>query len=141
MKGELVFDATRKLGLNLYLGTRYKVFSEYWQQVSPDQTTLFVVGADFRNYQRIHRTLIWANRFAASSSFGNNKLIYYMGGVDNWLAPRFNTNVPIATDNNYAYQTLATNMRGFEQNIRNGNGPFHCRIALAGFPVFCQPSD
>jgi hypothetical protein len=135
LKGELVFDATRKLGLNLYLGTRYKVFSEYWQQVSPDQTTLFVVGADFRNYQRIHRTLIWANRFAASSSFGNNKLIYYMGGVDNWLAPRFNTNVPIATDNNYAYQTLATNMRGFEQNIRNGNS-FAVLNSELRWPVF-----
>lgn len=135
LKAELVFDATRNLGINLYTGTRYKIFSEYWQQVNPDQTTLFVLGADFRNYQRIHRTLIWANRFAASTSFGNNKLIYYMGGVDNWLAPRFNSNVPVATDNNYAYQTLATNMRGFEQNIRNGNS-FTVLNSELRWPVF-----
>lgn len=135
LKGELVFDATRNLGLNLYLGTRYKIFSEYWQQVSPDRKTLFVIGADFRNYQQISRTLIWANRFAASSSFGNNKLVYYMGGVDNWLAPRFNDQVPVATDNNYAYQTLATNMRGFEQNIRNGNS-FAVLNSEIRFPVF-----
>jgi WD40 repeat protein len=120
-KGEIVFDATRSLGLNLYRGTRYKIFGEFWQQVNPENVGLFVVGADFRNYTRIHRTLIWANRFAASTSFGNNRLIYYMGGVDNWLNPKFNNEVPIASDQPYAYQTLATNMRGFTQNIRNGN--------------------
>ncbi len=138
LKGELVFDATRSLGLNLYLGTRYKVFGEFWQQLSPDNIGLFVFGADFRNYTRIHRTMIWANRFAASTSFGNNRLIYYMGGVDNWLNPRFNNDVPIATDQHYAYQTLATNLRGFNQNIRNGNSffVFNSEIRLPVFRYF-----
>ncbi|MCD4679609.1 MAG: hypothetical protein K8S00_04410, partial [Bacteroidales bacterium] len=77
-----------------------------------------------RKYIKIHRTFIWANRFAASTSFGNNRLIYYMGGVDNWLFPKFNNSVPVAFDQGYAYQTLATNMRGFDQNIRNGNSFF-----------------
>ena len=44
-----------------------------------------------------------------------------MGSVDGWLKPVFNNDIEIATDQNYAYQTLATNMRGFNQNIRNGN--------------------
>jgi len=44
-----------------------------------------------------------------------------MGGVDTWLFPKFNDSVSVATDQNYAYQTLATNMRGFIQNIRNGS--------------------
>ena len=45
-----------------------------------------------------------------------------MGGVDNWiLAPEFETSTPIDNTQNYAYQTLATNMRGFNQNARNGN--------------------
>lgn len=121
LKAELVYDATRNLGLNLMYGTRYKLFGEYYQQVDQGGKGFCVLGVDFRNYQRIHRTFIWANRFAASTSFGGYQLIYYMGGVDNWLAPRFNQDVPIATDQPYAYQTLATNMRGFTQNIRNGN--------------------
>jgi hypothetical protein len=58
---------------------------------------------------------------AASTSFGKNKLVYYMGGVDNWLFAKFNQYTNIATDQNYSFQTLATNMRGFTQNIRNGN--------------------
>ena len=59
--------------------------------------------------------------FEARSLFGNKKLIYYMGGVDNWFTPKFNYNTPISYTANYAYQTLATPMRGFIQNIRNGN--------------------
>lgn len=120
-KGELIYDNTRKLGLNLYDGTRYKLFGEYYQQIEKGNQQLIVLGLDFRHYIRIHRTFIWANRFAASTSMGHNKLIYYMGGVDNWLVPKFIQETPIDYTQNYAFQTLATNMRGFHQNIRNGN--------------------
>ena len=121
LKGELIYDNTRSLGLNLYDGTRYKVFAEYYQQIEEGNQQLIVLGADFRHYIKIHRNFIWANRIAASTSLGNNKLIYYMGGVDNWLVPKFNGETPVDYSQNYAFQTLATNMRGFKQNIRNGN--------------------
>lgn len=135
IKGELTYDNTRNLGLNLYHGTRYKIFGEYYQMLNAQGKNCIVLGVDFRNYQKVHRTLIWANRFAASTSFGSNKLIYYMGGVDNWLFPSFNANTPIATDQNYAFQTLATNLRGFNQNIRNGNSFFVFNTELR-WPVF-----
>ncbi|MFC2111566.1 hypothetical protein ACFLQ5_03860, partial [Bacteroidota bacterium] len=121
LKTEFVFDNTRNKGLNIYFGTRYKVFAEYYQSIEKENKELIVLGLDFRHYQKIHKTFIWANRIAASTSFGNNKLIYYMGGVDNWLFPKFNQTINIDYTQNYAYQTLATNMRGFTQNIRNGN--------------------
>ncbi|MCK4751560.1 MAG: hypothetical protein KAT15_31095, partial [Bacteroidales bacterium] len=70
LKGELIFDNTRVLGTNLYSGTRFKVFGEAYRQLNRAKSDLFVVGGDFRHYIRIHRTLIWANRFAASASFG-----------------------------------------------------------------------
>ena len=124
IKGELTYDNTRSLGLNLYKGTRYKLFGEYYQLLNSSGNNLIVVGLDVRNYQKVHRTLVWANRFAASTSFGSNKLLYYMGGVDNWLFPTYNITTPVAFDQNYAFQTLATNMRGFGQNIRNGNSFF-----------------
>ncbi len=135
VKLELTYDNTRSLGLNLYQGTRYKFFGEYYQMVNNNVNNLIVVGMDFRNYQRVHRSLIWANRFAASTSVGSNKLLYYMGGVDNWLFPAYNVNTPVAFDQNYAFQTLATNMRGFDQNIRNGNSFFVFNSELR-WPVF-----
>jgi hypothetical protein len=134
-KGEFIYDDTKNLGLNLYHGTRFKVFGEYYQLVDQMDQNLVVLGFDFRNYQRVHRVIIWANRFAISTSFGNNRLIYYMGGVDNWLFPRFSTNTPVDLSQNYAYQTLATNMRGFNQNIRNGNS-FAVLNSELRFPVF-----
>jgi hypothetical protein len=44
-----------------------------------------------------------------------------MGGVDNWLNPVFNYEYQIDYTQNYAFQTLATSMRGFNQNARSGN--------------------
>ncbi len=135
LKGEFVFDNTRNIGLNIHYGTRYKFWGEYYQSLDSKNRNLFVLGFDFRNYQKIHKSFIWANRFATSTSFGKNKLIYYMGGVDNWLFPKFNRDIDVATDQNYTYQTLATNMRGFTQNIRNGNS-FAVLNSELRFPVF-----
>lgn len=99
---------------------------------------MVVLGMDVRHYEKIHRTMILALRFAASTSFGQSKLIYYMGGVDNWLFPTFNLNTPVANDQGYAFQTLATNMRGFDQNIRNGNSfvVINTEIRLPVFTYF-----
>lgn len=145
VKGELVFDNTRSLGMNLYVGSRYKIFAEYDHMIGLVQDgalvkldqkyNLVVVGIDYRRYTRIHRNFIWANRFAASTSFGASPLIYYMGGVDNWVWPKFNYETPIDYSQNYAYQTLATNMRGFNQNIRNGNS-FAVINSELRFPIF-----
>lgn len=94
-----------------------------------------VFGFDARHYQRIHRQIIWANRFAGGTSFGPQKLIYYLGGVDSWLGPVFNTDIEVNQEMGYAFQTLATNMRGYDQNIRNGNSymAFNSEIR---FPIF-----
>jgi hypothetical protein len=121
-----IFDNTRYLGQNLHHGTRLKVFVEGYQQFNDDMWDLYSVGLDARHYVKIHRTLIWANRFATASSFGRSRIIYYLGSVDNWInfssrVQQFDQSIPIDFSKNYSYQTLATNMRGFTQNIRNGD--------------------
>ncbi len=127
LKGEVIFDNTRRKLINIYYGTRFKIFGEYYRDVTATKSDMVVLGIDFRKYTRIHRELIWANRFAASSSFGPTKLLYYLGGVDNWMGylfsnvQMFNSAIPVTPNVNYGFQALATNMRGFTQNIRNGN--------------------
>jgi hypothetical protein len=135
LKGEIVYDDTKDLGTNLYSGTRFKIFGEYTQIIGQEDKNMFVTGLDIRNYTRIHRTFIWANRLAASTSFGKNRLLYYMGGVDNWYRPRTEYSTPIDYSMNYAYQALSTNMRGFSQNARNGNNFFLINSELR-FPIF-----
>jgi len=125
-KAEYVFDNTRMLFDNIYNGTRFKAFGEYYQSLVIKNSSLFILGFDFRNYKRIHRSIIWASRVAGSTNFGKSRLVYYLGAVDNWLnlsleTPTFNTDIPIDETKNYVFQTVATNMRGFTQNIRNGD--------------------
>ncbi len=130
-----VYDNSRKIGLNLYAGTRMKIFTEYYRNLQETPTGLHTAGIDFRNYQILHKNLIWANRFASGTSFGPEKLIYIMGGVDNAFSPEFDPTTPIATENNYIFQTLVTNMRGFFQNVRNGNS-FAVINSELRWPVF-----
>ncbi|MFO7790690.1 MAG: hypothetical protein ACQES1_07030 [Bacteroidota bacterium] len=126
LKLEYIFDNTRNLMININEGGRFKVFGEYYKQIDKKESDLFVVGCDFRHYLPIHRNIILANRFAASSSFGSALLVYYLGGIDNWInisskTPMFDHSTRIDPEANYVYQAVATNMRGFSQNVRNGN--------------------
>lgn len=123
LRAEYVFDATRERDLNIRYGSRFKVFGEYYQQFNNLSKNTFVLGADYRRYISIYRNLIFAGRIAGSVSGGNERLLYYMGGVDGWLAPTFNPE-PVSklrSGQQYAFQTLACHMRGFIQNARNGS--------------------
>ena len=117
------------------VGSRGKIFGEYYQRIARNTNNMVVAGFDYRHYTRISRNFIWANRLAGSTSFGQQKLIYYMGGVDNWIMASFDQGTPVDYTQNYAYQTLATNMRGFQQNIRNGNN-FVVLNSELRFPLF-----
>ncbi len=145
LKLEYVHDNTYPVMTNILNGTRYKFWFELHKQfeVNADQGLevninegyLGVFGFDARHYQRIHRQLTWANRIAGGTSFGQQKLIYYLGGVDSWLGPVFNTDIEVNQEMGYAFQTLATNMRGYDQNIRNGNSYAVLNSELR-FPIF-----
>lgn len=121
-KIEYVYDNTMNTGLNLRNGTRLKLFGEVMNEVE-EQFNVYVFGVDMRNYTKVHRQIVWANRFAASISQGDRKLIYYLGAMDNTFVPsnNFDESIKIDVAQDYAFQTIATNMRGFLQNIRNGN--------------------
>jgi Tol biopolymer transport system component len=121
MRLEYIFDNTRKVMLNILNGFRFKIWTEYWKFNSDKPRDLFTSGFDARHYQKVHRQITWCNRLAGGNSLGTDRLLFYLGGVDNWVYPKFNNNVNIVNPDQYGFQTLATNMRGFDQNIRNGN--------------------
>ncbi len=121
MRASFVHDETLPLGINLWRGFRFKFFTEYYRNLFNPRSGLHTAGIDARHYVPVWRSSIWANRLAAGTSFGPERLIYFLGGVDNAFVPRFNEDTPIAESQNYIFQTLVTNMRGFYQNARNGN--------------------
>ncbi|HWB62585.1 MAG TPA: hypothetical protein VG603_03670, partial [Chitinophagales bacterium] len=138
---EYVFDNCMEVMTNIRYGTRFKVFAEVQKEfptaskkLSSDfelpvpkfnNKVLGIVGFDLRHYLKIYKSIIWANRLSGAVSFGTDKMIYYLGGLDNWITlpatSKFNYNTPIDYNNNYAFQTLATPLRGFQQNARNGD--------------------
>jgi len=72
-------------------------------------------------------------RAAGDFSFGDQQVIYYLGGVDNWFTPKFNDANP--PTQRYTYQSLAVNMRGYRQNIAHGNNAVVLNSELR-LPVF-----
>lgn len=120
LKLEFVHDNSREVQENIFNGFRYKIYSEYFRNWSEKKSNLFTFGWDVRHYTSIHKNLIWANRIAGASSFGQKKVIYYLGGVDTWLNNKYDNNTAVSNSEDYAFQAQATNVRGFPINIRNG---------------------
>ncbi len=134
---EYVYDNSLNPSMNIWNGLRYKIYFDWNRQINKrlsdsEGPTTFNVGFDARYYYPIYRNFIWAGRVAGDFSWGNQKMIYYLGGVDGWLMfgsntkkdgsdRYFNTNNQPDPDNSYAFQSLALNMRGFIQNVANGN--------------------
>ena len=120
VKLEYIFDSSKELYTNLWRGTKMKIFAEYNQRAEKETQNLLVVGLDARRSFKLYKNMTFALRLAASANTGSARLVYYMGGVDNWINAKFDSDIWVDQSKNYAYQTLATNMRGFKQNIRNG---------------------
>ncbi len=125
LRAEYVHDNAINKAQNIWNGLRYKFYLEGMFQTGQEagkasQRTVNA-GADFRYYYPIYRNFIWAFRSAFDASWGNQKLIYYLGGIDSWVSPRFESANKPNPGVNYIYQTLALNMRGYNQNLANGN--------------------
>ena len=118
---EYVFDLTRPVALNINNGFKFKSWIEGYNDFLNPQSDFFVFGLDLRNYQKIHRNIVLASRLAGSTSLGSQRLLYYLGGVDGYLWAQFDPTIVPDPNLNFQFQTIATPIRGFYQNARNGN--------------------
>lgn len=153
---EYVHDNTLNPTQNIWKGLRWKAYTDVFTQLKrPDSVKpqfFFNAGFDARHYLPIYRNVIWAVRAAGDFSWGKQRVIYYLGGVDGWLKLRENEKIDPNTGNisgyryfesdnrpdpdvTYAYQALAQNLRGFRQNIANGNNAFVLNSEVR-MPVF-----
>ncbi|MCW3462757.1 hypothetical protein [Chitinophaga nivalis] len=151
---EYVYDNTINPAINIWNGTRYKIYGDVNSQLTngglnelfnPNSAAAngrftYSMGVDIRHYKKIYRNFIWATRFSLDMSWGTRKLLYYLGGIDNWLNPQINANNPVDRTVNYAFQTLSENLRGYKQNARNGNNVMLLNTELR-LPVFATFID
>ncbi len=130
LRAEYVFDNTVELRMNLRKGTRFKAYADFFQPLAVRTDSVFRVdlsggitaniGFDYRFYHPVGKSII-ALRAAGASSFGGQKILYSLGGVENWLTPSTDRLIPLPENDVFAYQTLAAPLRGFSNNARNGN--------------------
>jgi hypothetical protein len=132
---DYVYDATIPAGLNICSGLKAKGFVQYYQDLSQSKTGMYILGLDVREYVKIHRELIWANRLSAGTSFGQEHVLYYMGGVEGWFSPTFSNVTGPDQSQNYVFESLAEPLRGFDENVRNGTN-FVLYNSELRFPIF-----
>jgi hypothetical protein len=132
LKLEWVFDNTRSIDVNSLLGSRAKFSAEAVKRFDLNlfeasdkfqfnKGFMTVLSMDARHYVSPDRRTIFAARITAATTFGSERILYYLGGVENWLFPSYDNTVSIPPKLNFAYTALAANMRGFKYNARNGS--------------------
>ncbi len=118
---EYIFDNAVSPIFNIWKGSRVKIFTEYLYKLNKKSSGCFNIGMDARNYLRLYKNTILASRLSYAHSGGSAKILYYIGGVDNAIAPQVENNITISDTQKYAFQTIATNLRGFKQGSFIGN--------------------
>jgi hypothetical protein len=119
---EYVYDNTINPMLNIWKGTRAKFFADYMYTFNNKLTGYLNIGYDARNYIPLYKNIILASRIAGAHSLAKTKVLYYLGGVDNAIYSGPDaagiTSSAIGTS---AFQSLATNLRGYKQGARKGS--------------------
>ncbi len=145
IKAEYVFDNSFDVGINIKNGSRYKFFAELINQfnfelsdgfnVDPSTGFTGVFGVDARHYFPLFKFAILALRASAATSVGSNRIVYYLGGMENWVFSKFDQSIPLPQGESFSYKVLAPHLRGFDNNIRNGNTFVLSNLELR-IPVF-----
>lgn len=145
LKVEYVFDNTFDVSTNIKNGTRYKFFMEginefnleFSDGINFDLSNAItgVAGFDARHYIPIFKQAVLALRATGATSFGSKRIVYYLGGMENWLFSSFDQTIPLPQGDNFSYKVLAPHLRGFKNNIRNGNSYALTNVELR-IPIF-----
>jgi hypothetical protein len=122
-QGDLVFDNAIITGVNMMRGTRMKASLLSLNSLENKGLNFGKFTVDLRHYQKIHRSLVWANRASYGQFFGPSQPVFRLGGMDNWLnadydEERFPSRVQLP--NQVFNQQFVTNLRGFDYSARSG---------------------
>ncbi|MFD2717990.1 hypothetical protein ACFST9_04645 [Hymenobacter monticola] len=122
-KGELVFDNSINTGVNMVVGTRLKASLQSLNSLGDKGLSFSKFVIDLRHYQKISRSIVWANRASYGQFFGPRAQVFRIGGMDDWLnadytQARFLPGYSAADQ--VMNQDFVTNLRGFNYSARSG---------------------
>jgi len=126
IRAEYVYDNTTVNGMNMIEGTRMKVQYDNYQAAGSPGESFDRLVVDLRNYQKLHRDIIFATRLSFGHSGGAAKKRFLMGGMDNWLFNTQERDWPVPSPGtgsdkrDYFFLPFVTNLRGFSYNTLSG---------------------
>ncbi|MFC7670413.1 hypothetical protein ACFQT0_25865 [Hymenobacter humi] len=121
--GEVVFDNSIATGVNMVSGTRMKASLQSQNNLDNKRLNFSKFVIDLRHYQKLSRSIVWANRASYGQFFGRRQQQFRVGGMDNWLnagyeEPRFP--LDYSAPDQVFNQEFVTNLRGFDYSARSG---------------------
>ncbi|WP_052732550.1 PD40 domain-containing protein [Hymenobacter terrenus] len=120
---ELVFDNSVATGVNMVVGTRLKASFSSQKSLKNKELNFDKLVIDLRHYQKISRSIVWANRASYGQFFGARPQIFRIGGMDNWLNADYEGSrfLPDYSAPDQVFnQEFVTNLRGFDYSTRTG---------------------
>ncbi len=102
-------------------GSRYKIrllFSPRLSDTNPDFRTL---SFDYRKYFMLSPQYQFAIRATAGASFGENAQQFFLGGMDNWINPRYRAGKRISNIEDVFFSEFITPLRGAFYYEKTGN--------------------
>jgi hypothetical protein len=112
-------------------GWEGKIFLDGMASTGKQSTMLFGVQVNASVSQPIIKDITLVVRAQGGYSAGQSKILYNFGGLDNNLVTRVDTSVHFIQNAPFAFQTLVTPFRGYEQNSIYGS-----RYGLLNFDLY-----
>jgi len=133
---EFVYDNSIVFGQNMLEGTRFKLSFMHNESINDRNRSFSNLSFDFRHYQKIYRSLIFASRVYYGNFFGRYKQNYLLGGMDNWLFMNDQAQAdpwlphPSVENQDLYFLQYATSLRGYDFNTFNGSNVLFANLEL-----------
>jgi hypothetical protein len=105
----------------LYKGWEAKAMLDVMASTGKASTVVYGTQLKLAYHQPLIKDITVVAQVQAGYSGGESKILYNFGGLDNNVVPRVDTAVRFGQDAGYAFQTLVTPFRGYEQNSIYGS--------------------
>jgi hypothetical protein len=105
----------------LYKGWEAKATLDVMASTGKASTVVYGTQLKLAYHQPLIKDITLVAQMQAGYSGGESKILYNFGGLDNNVVPRVDTSIRFGQDAGYAFQTLITPFRGYEQNSIYGS--------------------
>ncbi|WP_316787825.1 hypothetical protein [Pedobacter frigoris] len=119
----------------LYKGFSGKLAIDGFKGFTQQQKALAGLSMKAAYHLPVYRYITLVAQLQAGYSGGDHRVLYNLGGVDNNITPRVDSNVHFPQAAPYAFQTLVTPLRGYFQNSIYGSSYALLNLDVY-FPLF-----